>query len=202
MLVSDVMSTPALTVPVDAPVALAVAMLDQHSVTMLPVLDSHHRLAGVLSEYDVLRDVLSVDQRLHLIPAADDDVAGGLPHTGPGVVEELMTRQPIAVHSHTDLSVAVDLMTTTAVKSLPVIDDERRVIGVVSRRDIVRALARADIDIEREIDDLLRRIGADWLVDVTGGVVTITGPERPNERALAAAAAHGVVGVRTVTINP
>lgn len=202
MFVSDVMSTPALTVPADAPVALAVAMLDQHSVTMLPVLDSHHRLVGVISEYDVLRDVLPADQRLHLIPSAEDVAADGPPPTGPGVVEELMTRQPIAVHSHTDLAVAADLMTTTAVKSLPVIDDERRVIGVVSRRDIVRALARADIDIEREIDDLLRRIGADWLVDVENGVVTITGPERPGERALAAAAAHGVVGVRTVTINP
>ena len=59
-------------------------------------------------------------------------------------------------------------------KSLPVVDERHRVVAVVSRRDIVRVLARADERIEYEVDDLFRDLGVDWLVDVIDGAATVT----------------------------
>jgi predicted transcriptional regulator len=113
-----------------------------------------------------------------------------------------MNRHPVTVEATTDLATAAQLMTDTAVKSLPVVDEHAQVVGVVSRRDIVHILARSDSAMERDLDDLFRRVGTDWMVDVRDGAVTVTGPILPNERALAEAAARTVPGVRSVTVIP
>jgi CBS domain-containing protein len=196
MLVSDVMTSPALAVHPDTPVKRALVLLDEHAITMLPVVDVSGEIVGVLSESDVVRDAVPPDVRTHLIPAGED--LAQPPHS----VSELMTRHPVTVFATTDLATAAQLMTDTAVKSLPVIDEHAKVVGVVSRRDIVHILARTDKAVERDLDDLFRRVGTDWMVDVRDGAVTVTGPILPNERALAETAARTVPGVRSVTVIP
>ena len=62
-------------------------------------------------------------------------------------------------------------------------------------------LARPDAEIEAEVDDAFRRLGRDWLVDVTGGVVTITGPVGAGEHGLATTLAETVAGVTAVVIG-
>ena len=71
---------------------------------------------------------------------------------------------------------------------------------MLSRRDIVHLLARSDADVEREIDDLYRRLGVTWLVDVSDGLVTVTGPVDEKDRALAVSAASTVAGVVHVRV--
>jgi CBS domain-containing protein len=100
-----------------------------------------------------------------------------------------------------DLAAAAVLMTDTAVKSLPVVNHERRVVGVVSRRDIVRVLARSDQVISAELDELFRQLGTDWLVDVDAGDVTVTGPVGDAETAMAKSSAYSVAGVRSVNVR-
>lgn len=196
MLVREVMTAPAVTVAAEAPLLLAVELLNQHSITMLPVLGRGGVITGVLSEADVVREAVPRDPRMHLTP--EPSTSGAQPHR----VDELMNTHPITVTGDTDLAVAADLMTSTGIKSLPVVDDERRVVGVVSRRDIVRVLARPDLDIESELDDLFRRAGTDWIVDVTEGTATVSGPVTLKERAMAEALALSVPGVRSVSIRP
>ena len=111
-----------------------------------------------------------------------------------------MNHHPVTVVVTTDLATAAQLMSEKAVKNLPVLDENDQVVGVLSRRDILHILARTDKAVERDLNDLLRRVGTDWMVDVRDGAVTVTGPIQPRERALAEAAAMTVSGVRSVTV--
>lgn len=196
MLVRDVMTRPALTVRADAPLKEATALLDARSITTLPVVDSRGRPVGIVSEADLISGMVPRDTRLHMAPSAEEA------HTLPAeTVGEVMNPHPMTVEESTDLAEAADLLTSTGVKSLPVLDEHGRVVGVVSRRDIIHLLARPDAEIEAEVDDAFRQLGRDWLVDVSGGVVTVTGPVGEGEHGLAATLAETVAGVTGVVVR-
>ena len=196
MLVRDVMSRPAVTVRADASLKEATTLLDVRSLTTLPVVDSEGRVLGIVSEADLIAGMVPRDTRLHMVPGATET------HTlPPGTVGEVMNLHPMTVNEDTDLAEAADLMTTTGVKSLPVLNHRRHVVGVVSRRDVIHLLARPDTEIEAELDDLYRRLDRDWLVEVRDGIATVTGPEGEGEHAMAATLAESVAGVTGVTVR-
>ena len=196
MLVRDVMSRPAVTVRADTSLKEAATLLDSRSLTALPVVDAGQRPVGVVSEADLIVDRVPRDTRLHLRPSATD-----LHTLPPRTVGEVMTTLVLTVDETSDLAEAGDLMTSTGVKSLPVLDDAGRVVGVVSRRDLIRVLARADDAIEAELDELFRSIERDWTVEVADGVATITGPAETGEHAMATTLAETVAGVVGVIIH-
>jgi hypothetical protein len=132
-----------------------------------------------------------------MIPPAED-LRPARPHT----VSEVMNRHPVAVRGDADLSEAVELMTSTAIKSLPVVDGRGCVVGMLSRRDVVHLLARDDERIERQVDELYRAAGVDWLVRVEDGTVTVEGPDDRSSRAIATSLAATVAGVTDVRIAP
>ena len=197
MLVRDVMTTPAVTLHPETPLKRALVLLDEHAITMLPVTKASGEIVGALSEADVVRDMVRHDACVRPVPTPDVD--SDRPRRS---VAELMHNHPVTVLATSDLITAAHLMADAAVKSLPVVDENNGVVGVISRRDIVHVLARTDDSIERDFDDLFRRVGDDWAVDVRDGAVTVSGPIRPSERVLAEMAAMTVLGVRSVTIIP
>lgn len=193
MLVREVMSTPAITVAVDASVRDALRLLDEHAITALPVVDKDGAFLGVVSEADLVREAVLPDGRTHMIPI---QVTRAAPARS---VAEVMTRHALTVTSGSDLADAVDLMTSTVVKSLPVVD-LGQVVGMVSRKDVVHMLARRDDSIEREVEDLVRRQDATWRVEVIDGVVVVAGPAGEHERRLAEVLAGSVRGVVAVCV--
>jgi len=197
MLVREVMSRKPVTVRASTPVKEALALLDRHSITMMPVVSPAGVIVGVVSEADLIREVVNPDVRSHMIPQQRGQTVLPPPHA----VVEVMNHQTITVRGDTDLAEAANLLTGTAVQSLPVIDEHHRVIGVISRRDIVRVLARSDDVVEQDVDALFHSLGVDWLVDVRDGVVTVTGPVDARERALAESATSTVPGVVAVTVK-
>src|SRR5204863_76015 len=100
----------------------------------------------------------------------------------PQSVGEVMNRHAVTVRPDSDLADAVDLLTSIGVKSLPVIDDHGTVVGVISRRDVVRILAKPDSQIEAETDDLFRRIGLEWSVVVRGDSSYVESADLPEFR--------------------
>jgi CBS-domain-containing membrane protein len=126
MLVRDVMTSPAVTIRTDDEAAEAARVLDRLSLTSLPVVDRDLRLLGIISEADLI-------SRLATAPADQ-------PRVG-----DLMTRRVLTVSADDELSLVVSLMTGTILKSVPVLL-RGRVVGMVSRRDIVRALAHGELD--------------------------------------------------------
>ena len=191
MLVGEVMTSPAITVHENATVKDAITLLERHSIAAMPVLDEDGDIVGVISEADVIREMVVPDQRAHEVPVR---------LTAPPFhlrVVDVMSHHPLTVTSDTELAKAADLITSTAVKSLPVVD-RGQVVGVISRRDIIRLLSREDPRIEAEIDELLRQAGQDWLVDVTDGIAVVNGPSGDRERELArvlVCTVPGVIGV-------
>jgi CBS domain-containing protein len=197
MLVREVMTPHPVTVHPGTETKTALRLLDEHAVTSMAVVDGDSRIVGVVGEADLVREALPHDPRAHMIPPAEDP-RPARSHT----VGEVMNRHPVAVHGDTDLSDAVELMTSTAVKSLPVVDGRRRVPGMVSRRDVVHLLARDDQRIEQQVDELYREAGVDWLVRVDDGAVTVQGPDDRSSRAIAISLASTVAGVTDVRIAP
>ena len=196
MLVRDVMSAEPVTVRSEAKIKDALALLSRYHLTSLPVVDEHQRLQGMVSEADLIRDALQRDPRLRETPYDADRIPA------PQRVEEVYTPHAVTVRENDDLAEAVELMTTTSVKSLPVVDDRGRVIGVVSRSDVVRVLARADSAIETEVLAMLADLGhTSWLVEVDGGTVHVSGPTGTSEEKLARLAANSVPGVVDVRVE-
>ncbi len=194
MWVRDAMSAPAITVTEQTTVRGALKLLDEHRVTSLPVLDGAGRVVGIVSEADLVRDALMRDPRTRMIPPEVKDTAP------PRRVGDVMTSHPVTVTETDDLADAVELLTSTTVKSVPVLRDGN-VVGVLSRRDIVHMLARDDERIEAEVSELFRADGLDWLADVDEGVVRVSGPVDDHERRLAQALAGSVAGVVAIRVD-
>lgn len=191
MLVRDVMTTAVVTARPEQRVKQAIQLLHEHQVTALPVVDDAGHLVGVLSEADVLRGALLPDRRTRELPVHTDG------RTSPLLVEDVMTTQPISVAADADLAAAAAVLVDTQVKSLPVVDGDR-VVGVVSRRDVIAVLARSDALIETELGELLRAAEIELAVEVVDGVARLDGATEVHAREIArvlAGTVPGVVGI-------
>jgi len=191
MLVHEVMTRQVVSVGPHTTLKHAIVALDRHQVTAMPVIDGQGHLVGVLSEADVIRDAMLPDRRAHEIPVH----VSGAPAAQH--VCDVMTHLPLIVGPHDDLGRAVELLVSTQVKSLPVVEHDR-VVGMVSRRDVIAVLARNDELIETEIDDLLRSGEVECLVDVADGVVHLSGSTNQRSREIARVLAASVPGVVAV----
>ena len=193
MLVFEVMTKYPVTVRPGTSIKDALALLADNHVTALPVATADGKIRGVVSEADLIRELLPRDPRAHEILPVDE-------RRRATVVEDVMSPHPVTVHPETDLAEAVELLTSTTVKSVPVVDRQGYLKGVLSRSDIVRLLARADADIQREVDELLRSTGLkDWLVDVHDGAVQLLGPADSDDTLVARLLAATVPGVLDVS---
>ena len=129
MLVRDLMTSPAVIIRPDAEAVEAARLLDRLNLTSLPVVDHDLRLVGIISEADLITWLATP-------PRASA--------AGP-CVRDLMTRRVLTAAADEDVSQVVSLMSETILKSLPVLLRDR-VVGMVSRRDIVRAIAHGELD--------------------------------------------------------
>jgi CBS domain-containing protein len=116
-----------------------------------------------------------------------------------------MTKEVVTLAPETHLHDAIRTLLEAGVKRLPVVDAGRKVLGIVTRRDLLQPFLRADEDIHREVsDDVIHRTL--WLdpaaleVEVKRGIVTLRGEvDRRSEKEFLAALAwriDGVVGVK------
>ncbi len=110
-----------------------------------------------------------------------------------------MSRRVETVHPDDSLTEAARRMVARGIKRLPVVDDAGRLVGIVSRADVMRAIARADEDIAADVRDLLRRdvVAVDaGAVDVVvkEGVVHLTGQVDTHSDAVRLQALAGLVG--------
>jgi CBS-domain-containing membrane protein len=193
MLVRELMTADPVTVSPVTPVKTALQLLAEHDITSLPVLGNHGRLRGVVSEADLIRDWVRPDQRAHERPV------GGVEDV-PRLVAEVMTPHAVTVNPDDDLADAVELLTSTVVKSVPVVEHDGRLVGMLSRSDVVKVLARADDDLARDVHALLVSVGLDdWFAVVADGTVSLVGPDNSPDRTLAHLVAGTVPGVVAVT---
>jgi len=166
----DVMTRDVVTVGPDTSAKDAGQLMAEHGFAALPVVDDAHRLVGMVAEADVLRDRIPQDPRLHL---RRDDRAGD--DLLPLVVRAVMTTAVHVVHPLDDVADLALLLVEGHVRSVPVVDGDV-VVGIVSRRDVLRVLSRADEDVRSDVLHLVEGYTGDlgcWDVRVTEGVTTV-----------------------------
>lgn len=146
MRADEVMTAHPKTIAPKASVAEAVLLMLDARVSGLPVVDADGRLVGVITEGDLLaRAELGTEKKrarwLEFLFGPGRSAEEFVQSHGRRV-EEVMTRTPITVAPSTQLDEVVGLMTERRVKRLPVVDGEK-LIGIVSRADVLRALSGA-----------------------------------------------------------
>jgi CBS domain-containing protein len=146
MIAADVMTRNVISVPPDATVADAVELMLGRGISGLLVVDASGMLAGIVTEGDLLRrDELGTQRRrswwLRLI-ASPGRQAADFTRAHGRKVADVMTRDVLSVAADAPLTDIVALMEEHRVKRVPVLDGVR-VVGVVSRADLLRALSVA-----------------------------------------------------------
>ncbi|TCN27645.1 BON domain-containing protein [Kribbella orskensis] len=194
MMIRELMTAPAVTVTGETSVAAALQLLDTEKITAMPVVDHRGALVGLVSEADLVGDADLIEDRA---PSTAIRTSGLTPARR---VAEVMTHLVVTVDPDDDLEVAIDLMRTTMMKSLPVVQ-HRKVVGMLSRSDIIHLLAGRDQRIRDDVADLLAAENQDWQVEVHDGIVTVTGPSDPHQRRLAEVLAGTVRGVVAIRVS-
>ena len=145
MLARDMMSSPVITIALDATVADAARAMAEKGVSGLPVVDASGRLAGIVTEGDLLRrkELGSETRRTWWARLFRDDrsLAGEFARAHGRFVREVMTRNVVCVRDDAPVGRVAELLSTLGVKRMPVLKDGA-LVGVVSRHDMMRALAQ------------------------------------------------------------
>jgi CBS domain-containing protein len=113
-----------------------------HGVSALPVVVAGNRVAGIVSEADLLRPVAAL--------ADGTGLAASRPH-GSTTAADVMTKEVVAIAPGATVAAAARLMFERHVKRLPVIDSANHLIGIVSRADLLRIFLRSDESIRKEV---------------------------------------------------
>lgn len=188
--VQDIMSTHVIAVRENATYKDMAARLHEMHVSAFPVLDDDDVVIGVVSESDLLTKAALGE----LMPGVFDGMMRSREQAkATGVTAaELMTAPAATVGPSDSVSHAARLMYGRRVKRLPVVDDRGRLIGIVSRADVLSVFGKSDADIRRDISKeiIVGEFGSDpdrFTVIVSDGIVTLEGiPEN-------AAAGHGII---------
>lgn len=176
--VKDVMMTHVIAVRKNASFKEMAARLREQRVSAFPVVDDDSKVIGVVSEADLLAkealDFSGPGKVSSLLHHREQAKAAGI------TAADLMTKPPVTVGPTELVSYAARLMYARRVKRLPVVDDDGKLIGIVSRSDVLAVYSRPDPDIRHEITervllDTLLTDPARLTVTVQDGVVTIEG---------------------------
>jgi len=198
MLASDIMTRTLVTVTATTTVPDAATLLASRGFTALPVVDDDRALIGLLTEIDILRDRFPHDPRFYC-----SDEAGIAPparRQPAATVGGVMTAPAPSVRAGADVVDVVAIMRADGLRSMPVVDGPR-LVGIVTRRDLVRTLTRGDLAVATDVRHQLEIYGGHgrWTVEVDGGSVTITDAlENAADRHVATVLAEAVRGVTVV----
>ncbi|MEV1146122.1 CBS domain-containing protein [Micromonospora sp. NPDC049799] len=203
--VGDVMTRDVATVWQETPYREIVDALVRRGISGVPVVDGFRRVLGVVSESDLLHKIERAGQpeqrrvfegRRHRTAREKADAL---------LARDLMTAPPVTTWPEATITSAARQMDREAVKRLPVLDDLGRLVGIVTRGDLLRVHLRTDAEIREDVvQEVLRRVLAvrDGLVtvQVCDGEVVLDGRlDRRSASELAARLAGQVSGVVRVT---
>lgn len=181
--VRDVMTRKVLAAREGADFQHIAAVLRRGRVSALPVLDAQDRVIGVVSEADLLARLATEPE-----PRAADDGRRRrhVPKAAGLMAAELMTRPAVVIDPDATVREAARQMYERRIRRLPVVNADGRLVGIISRADVLSIFARSDDEVRAEIVQrlLTGEFGIDpHLVGVTvrSGVVTISGQASTND---------------------
>lgn len=196
--VADLMTRAVVVVDPSASFKTCVRTMQMHGVGALPV-TSHGKVVGIVSVTDLMLKEFRPSPQERYAPRTVRAKDEGL------TAAKLMTADPVTISPDAPLAAAVRLMYDHRVNRLPVVDDQNRLLGIISRSDVLRVFLRSDMSIKKEVaEGLLDKLpfaGRGHIKpEVRDGVVTLEGDFENSMLTdllpRLVAAVPGVVGVR------
>lgn len=151
MRIEEIMTTDVIAVSTNDSVELCAKLLQENNISGLPVLDESGKVAGMVTEGDLIRRASRIKTPGYL------EILGGLIYLGSPkkFVEELqramsleagqlMSKNVISVKPEESVEKAATLMVENNINRLPVVDENDKLVGIVSRRDIMSCLYSKD----------------------------------------------------------
>uniref|UniRef100_A0AAU2UX96 CBS domain-containing protein n=1 Tax=Streptomyces sp. NBC_00003 TaxID=2903608 RepID=A0AAU2UX96_9ACTN len=207
--VGSVMTTEAVTARFATPFKEVAQLLSLHRISGLPVIDADDNVIGVISETDLLvREAEApgpgARRRRFWPPRMNPAARRAQAKAQARTAGQLMSQPPVCTHAENSIAEAARSMARHKVERLPVLDEEDRLVGIVTRRDLLQIFLRTDDEIRREvITEVL--VNTLWLspqtitVSVADGVVTLDGKlERRSEVPIAVNMTRQIDGVVAV----
>lgn len=201
--VRDVMTTSVVAVRKDASFKDMAAMLSSRRISAFPVVDEAGRVVGVVSEGDLLvKQAVQADGTSLLAVlrhVREDEKAAGI------TAGDLMSEPAITIGPDSPVEQAARLMYDRRVKRLPVVNKAGRLVGIISRVDVLAVFSRPDADIRDEVmhrvlPGIMPTVPKNFNVAVRDGIVTISGEPQTDQptHTIIDAVRHveGVVAVR------
>lgn len=180
--VREVMASDVVTVTPETSIHDAAALLAEHKISGAPVV-AQGAVVGMVSEADLLAAAMPPSSRHRGVSVLDmlSVIGTARPrghHDGLSI-RDVMSQVVVAVHPDATVWEAARTMHDRGIKRLPVITEEDQLVGIISRADIVRAVARNDDEIRRDVIEHLEVLGEDVFeeleVRVVDGVARLTG---------------------------
>ncbi len=147
MVAKDIMTAEVITVTKDTAVAEVAQLLTENKVSGLPVVDQEGRVIGMVSEGDLIYQ----DKKLHT-PAFLEILGGVIYLENPQRLGqdlskmtavkagEIMTVKPYTVKEDATVEDIATIMVERQINRVPVVDNEGKLLGIVSRQDLVKAM--------------------------------------------------------------
>lgn len=202
--VASVMSSPVVTVTPETSFKDAVRTLRRKRVSGLPVVDQDGRLVGIVSEGDLLNKVEKRDPDAYVLESKRDRLDRA--RATALDVASVMSTEVTSVRPDFPIALAAREMHSRGFKRLPVVDEAGKLVGIVSRGDLLKVFLRSDAQVRAEVRRVLAAAekhqgGRGLTAKVARGVVDLEGvfveKSRLEATVRAVTAIDGVIGVRS-----
>jgi acetoin utilization protein AcuB len=131
MFIDKTMTKKVMTVSKETSVLEASELMKKHSIRHLPIVDKDNILLGIVTDRDIRSAMPSI--------LTDFDSQKERERVGKIRLEEIMTKNPITISPMNTLEDALILMQQTKVGAFPVVDEHRKLQGIISIRDLMRS---------------------------------------------------------------
>ena len=211
----DIMTSAVITVGEDATVPEVARLMAERGISAVPVVDRENQIVGMVSEGDLLHRTETGTERRRAwwldMVSSTNKLAGEYIKSHSAKVKDVMTRDVLSVTEETAVADIAVLLETNGIKRVPVVRDGK-IVGIVSRANLVRALAMTitegvgDGDDRTIRDKLLAELKAQKWAEVSPANVTVkdgvvhlwSSYLSEQERRALIVAAESVPGVRRV----
>lgn len=174
-LVRDVMTYPVQVVTPTTGFREVVRQIESRHISALPVISEDGSLVGIVSEADLLlKEVDPGENRRSFVPSELRRVR----KSRATIASELMSSPVVTISLTASIPEAARVMVEKNVKRLPVVDDGARLVGMLTRSDLLRVFLRSDDELGREAADAIRAlalVGARPSLEIRSGTVLLSG---------------------------
>jgi CBS domain-containing protein len=198
------MTADVVTIPAETPLKDVARILTGHQISGAPVVGEDQNLLGIVSETDILFKERGTSERTGFLARfLHGHGTEGQDKLEARTAGEAMTAPAKTIAPWRTVASAAATMLGNKVNRLPVVDPDERLVGIVTRADLVRAFARSDDEIRQEIrEDVLRGtvpVPGAVKVKVADGKVTLSGALDPADAEQVLAGVAKVAGVVEVS---